>query len=417
MKKFMKIRLSTWFVLALAMMMGVTVVVIKTFERLDAQGKVVLHSRNTANTINDVQIAASDINSSERDYVITGQFSRPNDYVSAIAIISQKSADLVKLVEDNPIQHQRAELLRTAVSEKVKIAKEIVAAREKNGFPTALASMVNGNKDEEAVDDQIRVLSTQMRADEDRLIEMRRGIALNTRNEAFWFSSFGMFLGVAIIILVFSAVRRENRRRFAAEQKVVLISQRLAMSLHQAEQLMDEKNLIDELDDKLRSCLTVEEAQEVIGKEMPRILSGLRGAIYLYQPSRNHLEMAANWNTPSVLTQEKSFAPENCWALTRRALHLMRNSHTDIACAHIHVETVESSICTPMVVHGEMIGLLYIEAKRSQLHGPIVDFTNRVAEQIGMSLATLQLQQSLRSQSSNDAPAELLNDVIGSNSA
>jgi GAF domain-containing protein len=69
-----------------------------------------------------------------------------------------------------------------------------------------------------------------------------------------------------------------------------------------------------------------------------------------------------------------------------------------------------------MVVHGEMIGMLHIEAKRSQLHGSIVDFTNRVAEQIGMSLATLQLQQSLRSQSSKAAPAEHIIDVIGSGS-
>src|SRR5271170_6380470 len=167
MKKFMKIRLSTWFVLALAMMMGVTIVVINTFERLDAQGKMVLHSRNTVNTINDVRIAAADINSNERDYVITGQISRPNDYFSAIAIMSQKSDDLAKLVEDSPIQHQQSEQLRTAVTEKVKFAKQIVTAREKNGFPKILASIVSGSKDEEAVDDQIRVLATQMRTEED----------------------------------------------------------------------------------------------------------------------------------------------------------------------------------------------------------------------------------------------------------
>jgi len=409
MNKFLRVRLSVWFALALTVMVGVTIVVINTFERLDAQGKWVLHSRGVVNLINDIRIAADDINSSERDYVITGQLSTLDDYFSAIATISQKTDDLVKLVEDNPTQHQRAEQLRTAVSEKVRIAKQIVTAREKNGFPETLSSIMKGNKEEEAVDDQVRALAAQMRTEEDRLIEVRRAVSLNTRSDALWISSSGMLLGLLIITLVFAAVRRENRRRSTAEREVVLINERLAVSLHQAEQLMNEKNLIDELDGLLHSCSTIEEASEVISKEMPRMLSGLPGAIYLYRSSRNHLEMAASWNTPSALTQETSFAPEDCWALKRGALHLMRNSHTDIACAHISAATVESSICAPMIVHGEMIGLLYIEAKRSQIDKSMTDFSHRIAEQIGMSLATLQLQQSLRSQSLKDALTGLFN--------
>src|SRR5271154_1189870 len=107
MNKFMRVRLSIWFVLALAMMVGVTIVVINTFDRLDTQGKWVTHSRTVVNLINDVRIAATDINSSERDYVITGQLSRLDDYFSAIATITQNTDALVKLVEDNPMQHQR----------------------------------------------------------------------------------------------------------------------------------------------------------------------------------------------------------------------------------------------------------------------------------------------------------------------
>jgi len=112
----------------------------------------------------------------------------------------------VKLVEDNPIQFQRAQQLRAAVSEKIKIAKQIVAAREKGGFAASLASKMKGNEEEEVVDDQVRALTMQMKSEEDHLIEVRRSVTLNTRSQALWISSSGMVLGLLIITLVFAAV-------------------------------------------------------------------------------------------------------------------------------------------------------------------------------------------------------------------
>src|SRR5271156_4413078 len=126
MNKFMKIRLSTWFVLAVVTMVGVTVVVFSKFERLDAQGKGVLRSRTVVNVINDIRSAAMDIESGERGYVITGEITTLDAYYPAIATALEKSDELKKLVEDNPIQLQRAQELHEAIVKKVKIAKSIV---------------------------------------------------------------------------------------------------------------------------------------------------------------------------------------------------------------------------------------------------------------------------------------------------
>lgn len=166
--------------------------------------------------------------------------------------------------------------------------------------------------------------------------------------------------------------------------------------------------------DLLQSCFTLEEASGVIASSAQKLFAGFSGAVLVFSASRNVLEAVTTWGGNSPL--ERVFSPNDCWALRRGRLHHSGSDVGAVRCAHFGSESRLPSLCTPLMAHGETLGILCLVTEPNgsavdQL--PISDLNAKmavsVAEQAALSFANLKLREKLRYQSIRDPLTGLFN--------
>lgn len=172
---------------------------------------------------------------------------------------------------------------------------------------------------------------------------------------------------------------------------------------------------LNEMGSLLQCSATVQEACVVAGdcvhKLLPEVASG---ALYLFRSSRDLVEAAVRWGKKDMLAP--TFPPDACWSLRRGQPHWSSNASS---CQHLANRSTLGCMCVPMVAQGNTIGVLHLEfedATPPQSRLWIDDFREShqqlaisVASQIALSLASLQLRETLREQSIRDPLTRLFN--------
>ncbi len=173
------------------------------------------------------------------------------------------------------------------------------------------------------------------------------------------------------------------------------------------------KKLI-KMGDLLCASFTLEEAYGVIGREMSQLFPA--GAYYRYDDAKNLLDAAATWGEAP---KESVFSPDDCLAVRRNRPHLVAGTAKGLPCPHADKEKDErASICVPMRVYGEFIGLLHVRFPLLSGENPRMASRNLgageqlallAARQIGLTLRNLQFREQLSSLSTKDPLTGLIN--------
>jgi diguanylate cyclase (GGDEF)-like protein/PAS domain S-box-containing protein len=175
---------------------------------------------------------------------------------------------------------------------------------------------------------------------------------------------------------------------------------------------------LNEMSALLASSGSVKEACAVVASLMQKLFpEAPSGALYLFRSSRDLIELAVGWGDSDGLAP--SFLPDACWSLRRGQPHWCGTAKNGISCTHLTADAAEDSLCVPMVAQGNTIGVLHLEfATGSQLRNESGTETFQdsharlaitAASQIALSLASLQLRETLREQSIRDPLTRLFN--------
>jgi PAS domain S-box-containing protein len=140
--------------------------------KLNTAAQWVAHSEQVKAQVNGVFGLVVGWESANRGYVITGNEDYFAPYQDAAAELDTRMAKLRMLVADNKAQMQRVEQLATLLHEKIGIMDQSRAARAQTGFAAA-AAIVGSGKGKQIMDD-IRVLTAQIRDEEDGLLNERQ---------------------------------------------------------------------------------------------------------------------------------------------------------------------------------------------------------------------------------------------------
>jgi diguanylate cyclase (GGDEF)-like protein/PAS domain S-box-containing protein len=203
-------------------------------------------------------------------------------------------------------------------------------------------------------------------------------------------------------------IARDITKRRKTEEALHEANQKLEAWVSELQQRTHEMALLDDMGDILRACLTTEEAYHVIVRVAQQIFPVQVGALYVIAPSRNVVEAAAVWGDPALV--EKTFSPQECWALRRGRTHVVEDSNSGMLCRHVHLQPPEGYLCIPMMAQSEALGVLHL----MQPDGiKMTDTKQRLAitmsEHIAMALSNLRLHETLRSQSIRDPLTGLFN--------
>jgi diguanylate cyclase (GGDEF)-like protein/PAS domain S-box-containing protein len=176
--------------------------------------------------------------------------------------------------------------------------------------------------------------------------------------------------------------------------------------------------LLNEMGSMLECSGAVKEACAVVADSAQKLFpEASDGSLYLFKSSRNLIEAAVRWGNASVV--EPTFSPDACWSLRRGQPHWSRYPGGGITCQHLPKSSTSESLCVPMVAQGNTVGVLNLEfdsAGISRCDSSAENFRDSrqrlatsAASQIALSLASLQLRDTLREQSIRDPLTRLFN--------
>jgi diguanylate cyclase (GGDEF)-like protein/PAS domain S-box-containing protein len=201
------------------------------------------------------------------------------------------------------------------------------------------------------------------------------------------------------------------------------VNQQLARWVKELEQHNSEVMLLSEMSELLQTCLTIDEAYSVLAQTLPRLFANDAGALYVRSDRAECVAAVAEWG----LAGPRAFSVEDCWALRRGRPHQADKQGGGPLCGHAAALAKADSICVPVAVHGEALGVLHIRlapsgeashasAAEAEGHGERSGpaearwrLAITVAEHVALALSNLSLRESLRQQAIRDPLTNLYN--------
>lgn len=166
--------------------------------------------------------------------------------------------------------------------------------------------------------------------------------------------------------------------------------------------------LLAKMGELLQSCHSREEVFTAALGFAPKIFPSRRGAVALFNPSHDLVEVAGQWHNCQLPVT--SFEPQSCWALRAGHPHLVLAGDGTARCGH--AAGIQSTyLCVPILAQGEALGILHIQAtdQDPNLGEAEMSFKTTFAAQVGLSVANIRLREALRTQSTKDPLTGLYN--------
>jgi len=171
-----------------------------------------------------------------------------------------------------------------------------------------------------------------------------------------------------------------------------------------------EMKLINQMNDLLQACKSLDEAFRVIGMACEDLFSGQSGGMAVLHDSGQFLETFTRWGDTPLL--EDIFALEDCWAMRRGQQHEVTDPQINMLCHHFTSPPTSGYLCLPMVVQGEMLGLFHLEKPKEMSLEQAVNWKQKavtVSEGVKISLSNLKLRELMHRQANHDPLTGIFN--------
>ncbi|WP_448662255.1 GGDEF domain-containing protein [Sphingomonas sp. CJ20] len=203
---------------------------------------------------------------------------------------------------------------------------------------------------------------------------------------------------VAVSLLLFGGphtlralrARREEAARAHAERKQI--------------------NHLFRMTEMLQSASGYPDANAVLSSTIASLLDGFGAALYVFNNSRDRLELSGVWHWPTDEALRPMLTPSQCWALKRGKWHLNADSQGALRCEH-HLTGI-TVLELPMTAHGEIQGMLQIATARPNATAElkvIQPLAAAIADAMSLAVSNISLREKLRTQALRDPLTGLYN--------
>jgi diguanylate cyclase (GGDEF)-like protein/PAS domain S-box-containing protein len=203
---------------------------------------------------------------------------------------------------------------------------------------------------------------------------------------------------------------RDITTRKHAEVRAQVANEELMTLVDELQWRDREMQLLNHMNDLLQSCMTQDEAYQVITLTAGELFLGQSGCLAILRAGDQHLEVVARWGTEAIM--ESTFSFEDCWAVRRGQLHEVVDPLAGLVCRHFIHPPQAGYLCLPLTVQGETIGVLCLidiatRKGKHQLSAKQLALTT--GETIKLCLSNLKLRDELREQAIHDMLTGLFN--------
>ena len=174
------------------------------------------HTHYVIEELGELLSSLLDVESGQRGFIITGDQRYLEPYHKALAQLDRHLATLENLTRDNPRQQARLKALEPLVRERLAIIKQSLDLRAAQGFSAAAQVVATGRSQQ--LMDAIRGHVAEARAEESRLLKERSSAKeAGTRSTILSLVPGGL-LSLAVLLLVFTLLKRELAQRLRTER-------------------------------------------------------------------------------------------------------------------------------------------------------------------------------------------------------
>ncbi len=208
-------------------------------------------------------------------------------------------------------------------------------------------------------------------------------------------------------------LEKQNAERARAERELLQANSSLERTVDRLAQRGRETSLLREMGEMLQTCISAEEANQVVARYAQQLLPGHAGVLYVRDAQADSFEAQATWGSPAP--GHAVITPDECWALRRGKPYVIKGESSDIACKHIEEPILPFAVCVPLTARGEVLGLLHLRSAnpdngdREYYLQVSTQLAESIADYAAQALADIELRTSLRTQAIQDTLTGLYN--------
>ncbi len=269
-----KVRLG--FAFALACLAVIGVVSYLSVVRLKQNAAWVEHTHQVLGSLELLLAAATDSETAERGYVITGDEDYLEPYRQAAAVIDSQMRHLRELTADNRAQQLRLDSVTALVTERLAILRAVIDLRKDQGFAAAQGEILTGKGKQ--FHDRIRRLIAQMEDTETSLLKEREQRTKQSSALAQAVIFGGGFLACGLVSLALWAIRRDFAGRARADRALRDAKDQLELRVRQRTAELEKAG-----ETNARQAFIIESSDDAIASK------GLDGIITSWNPGAERL--------------------------------------------------------------------------------------------------------------------------------
>ena len=196
-----------------------------------------------------------------------------------------------------------------------------------------------------------------------------------------------------------------RRAKEELEQRVMERTNELSKWIEKLERHNLERDLLHALGNMIQLCRTSEETYPIITNFLKKFFPGESSSLYVYDESQNMLKPVGEDG------DRMAFNADLCWSIRQGKPYLSGGGSDMPCCSHIEAMGAGCHLCSPIIAHGEIIGLFIVHLDETEMK--IIErkkqLASSVTDNLALALANLRLRETLRVQSIQDPLTRLYN--------
>jgi diguanylate cyclase (GGDEF)-like protein len=197
-------------------------------------------------------------------------------------------------------------------------------------------------------------------------------------------------------------------------EELIETNNRLTRTINELTQRNLEIMTLQQLGEFLQACESEEETFHVLINTCRRLFPLDAGYISLLDDSMKMLRVVGYWGNQDYKYLE--FEQQQCWAVRRGRVHAVEDPQVFPVCPHSRISDSESTLCVPMIAHGQVLGMLYLLIQSQESTAKFEHFFEvkkrlviSMADRYALSLTDLRLRETLKTQATRDVLTGLYN--------
>src|SRR5882724_8578406 len=210
-----EIKILSGFLLAMSLLLFGGTHTYRTSVELANSVEWVAHTQDVRATLANLYGSLAGAELAQRDYLLTTQHARLDQYVRLVDVVQHRVAELARLTSDDAAQQRDRAALESVVKRRLDELAGVLTAYQSYGLPAA-REVLRQSRLSSGTED-VRVITERMDAVEARLLAERQGAAAHVRRTTLISLLITLTLAASIFIVLFRGIHRGMVARRDAE--------------------------------------------------------------------------------------------------------------------------------------------------------------------------------------------------------